>query len=110
MQTDCVISECVVECLKVKTSREMEEKFMVLEEMLLAERREGRSEGKAEEILSFLGRELLYRRNWRRRSGRKQVCKKEDISHIIYPETRSISGLRILNYSFMPVQASIPIQ
>ncbi len=28
---------------------------MVLEEMLLAERREGRSEGKAEEILSFLG-------------------------------------------------------
>lgn len=59
MQTDCVISECVVECLKVKTSREMEEKFMVLEEMLLAERREGRSEGKAEgkaeEILSFLG-------------------------------------------------------
>lgn len=48
-------------------------------------------------------------RNWRRRSGRKQVCKKADISHIIYPETRSISGLRILNYSFMPVQASIPI-
>ena len=39
---------------RVKTSREMEEKFMVLEEMLREERREGRVQGKAEEIISFL--------------------------------------------------------
>ena len=39
---------------RVETSREMEEKFMVLEEMLREERREGRVQGKAEEIISFL--------------------------------------------------------
>ena len=83
---------------------------MVLEEMLLAERREGRSEGKSRRDSKLLGGESFCTGELAQKIWRKQVCKKEDISHIIYPETRSISGLRILNYSFMPVQASIPIQ
>lgn len=39
---------------KVKVSREMEERFMVLEEMLRDERTEGIAEGRAEVILELL--------------------------------------------------------
>ena len=38
----------------IKKSREMEERFMLLELMLKDERREGKAEGKAEEVISFL--------------------------------------------------------
>ena len=38
----------------VKRSREMEERFMLLELMLKDERKEGRAEGKAEDVISFL--------------------------------------------------------
>ncbi|MCR2023082.1 hypothetical protein NSB04_25770, partial [Blautia pseudococcoides] len=38
----------------VRSSREMEEKFMLLEELLKDERAEGRAEGKAESILLLL--------------------------------------------------------
>ncbi|WP_331487556.1 hypothetical protein [Fusibacillus kribbianus] len=38
----------------VKESRRMEEKFMLLEEMLRDERAEGKAEGKAESILELL--------------------------------------------------------
>ena len=40
--------------LSIKRNREMEERFMLLELMLQDERREGRAEGKAEEVISFL--------------------------------------------------------
>lgn len=39
---------------EVRSSREMEEKFMLLEELLKDERAEGRTEGKAESILYLL--------------------------------------------------------
>ena len=39
---------------RVKESRRMEEKFMLLEEMLRDERAEGKAEGKAESILELL--------------------------------------------------------
>ena len=40
---------------RIKGSREMEERFMIFEEMLRDERAEGRAEGKAEAVLEFLG-------------------------------------------------------
>ena len=39
---------------KVKESREMEERYMLLEELLKTERNEGRLEGKIEDILDLL--------------------------------------------------------
>lgn len=39
---------------KVKESRKMEERFMILEEMLREERAEGKAEGKAETVIDFL--------------------------------------------------------
>ena len=39
---------------RIKGSREMEERFMIFEEMLREERAEGRVEGKAEDVLEFL--------------------------------------------------------
>ncbi|MDO5346653.1 MAG: hypothetical protein Q4E91_13045 [Lachnospiraceae bacterium] len=39
---------------RIKGSRKMEERFMILEEMLRDERAEGRTEGKAESIMVFL--------------------------------------------------------
>ena len=40
---------------KVKSSRKMEENFMILREMLRDERAEGRAEGKAESVIELLG-------------------------------------------------------
>ena len=39
---------------RVKSNREMEERFMIFEEMLREERAEGKAEGKAEDILDLL--------------------------------------------------------
>ena len=39
---------------KVKESREMEERYMLLEELLKTERNEGKAEGKSEDILELL--------------------------------------------------------
>lgn len=39
---------------RIKESREMEERYMILEEMLRDERAEGRAEGKAESVLELL--------------------------------------------------------
>ena len=39
---------------KIKKSREMEERYMVFEELLKEEREEGKAEGRAEDILELL--------------------------------------------------------
>ena len=44
---------------QVKESREMEERFMLFQEMLRDERAEGKAEGKAEYIFAFLNSNLF---------------------------------------------------
>ena len=46
---------CLQESIRrIKSSRKMEERFMVLEEMLKEEREEGKAEGKAEALIKFI--------------------------------------------------------
>lgn len=46
---------CLQESIRrIKSSRKMEERFMVLEEMLKEEREEGKAEGKAEALIKYI--------------------------------------------------------
>ena len=51
---DAYVKRLQMAVKKVKSSREMEERFMTLEEMLRDERKEGEARGRAASVLTFL--------------------------------------------------------
>ena len=51
---DAYVSQLQKSVRKIKSNREMEERFMIFEEMLREERAEGRVESKAEAVLEIL--------------------------------------------------------